>query len=342
MQEDFDSGRSCDPGATPTMEVRVMNGSFTAIRGIVPVMITPFLEDGTVDYDGLEVLTDWYLQHQADALFAVCQSSEMLHLSLDERTRIAKSVVEQATGRVPVIASGHVAASLPEQIEELVSIAGTGIDALILVTNRLDPEAAGIDAFRTNLQTLLKALPSEIPLGLYECPAPFRRLLSDDEVKLCRDTGRFVVLKDVSCDLSTVKRRLELTAGTDFAIINANAAIAFDAMKHGSPGFAGVFTNFHPDLYGWLYRNQRLDDPLVGDLVTFLALAANAELLGYPVLAKLYHQKLGTLSSVMSRTITYDVHERHWGIEAILDHIHAGTEAFRRRIHQFEARQGAA
>lgn len=319
-----------------------MNGPHAAIRGIVPVMITPFLEDGAVDYEGLEGLTDWYLQHQPDALFAVCQSSEMQHLSLDERTRIAKSVVDQAAGRVPVIASGHVAASLPEQIEELVSIAGTGIDALVMVTNRLDPHAAGIEAFRANLQTLLKALPPEMPLGLYECPAPFRRLLSDDEIKLCRDTGRFVVLKDVSCDLETVKRRLELTAGTNFAIINANAAIAFDTMKHGSPGFSGVFTNFHPDLYGWLYRNQRLNDPLVGDLVTFLALAANAEPLGYPVLAKLYHKKLGTLSSAKSRTITYDVHERHWGIEAILDHIHAGTEAFRRRIHEFEAHQGVA
>lgn len=316
-----------------------MNGSHAAIRGIVPVMLTPFHEDGSVDFQSLEKLTNWYLQHQADALFSVCQSSEMLHLSLDERIRIARFVVEQVDGRVPMIASGHVAGSLPEQIEELVSIAQTGIDALVLVTNRLDPEAAGSDAFRSNLNAMLKALPTEMPLGLYECPAPFRRLLSDDEVKLCRDTGRFVVLKDVSCDLATVKRRVELTAGTDFTIINANAAIAFDAMKHGAPGFAGVFTNFHPDLYGWLWRNQRSDDPLVGDLVTFLALAANAESLGYPVLAKLYQQRLGTLSSAMSRAITYDVHERHWAIEVILDHIHAGTEAFRRRTHQFESRQ---
>lgn len=319
-----------------------MKGSFAAIRGIVPVMITPFGEGGTVDYEGLGRLTDWYLQHQADALFAVCQSSEMQHLSLDERTRTARSVVKQAAGRVPVIASGHVANSLPEQIEELVSIADTGIDALILVTNRLDPDAAGFDAFRGNLQALLNSLPSDMPLGLYECPAPFRRLLSDDEVKFCRDTGRFVVLKDVSCELDTVKRRLELTAGTEFAIVNANAAIAFDAIKQGSPGFAGVFTNFHPDLYAWLYRNQRLQDPLVGDLVTFLALAANAEALGYPLLAKLYHQRLGTFSSARSRSITYDVHERHWGIEAVLDHIQEGTEAFRERIRQFEARRGAA
>lgn len=313
-----------------------MRGSFTPIRGIVPVMITPFREDGTVDYEGLAALTDWYLQHQADALFAVCQSSEMHHLSLDERTRIARFVVEQAAGRVPVIASGHVATSLPEQIEELVPIADTGIDALILVTNRLDPDAAGFDAFRSNLRTLLKGLPSEIPLGLYECPAPFRRLLSDDEIKLCRDTGRFVVLKDVSCDLEIVKRRIAETEETDFAIINANAAIAHDTMKAGSPGFAGVFTNFHPDLYAWLYKNKDATDPLVQDLRIFLALSANAEPLGYPVLAKLFHQRLGTFASIASRSVTYDVRERHWAIEAVLDHIEAGTEAFRERIRRYK------
>ena len=47
------------------------------IHGIVPVMITPFHEDGDIDWDGLENLIEWYIAHGAQALFAVYQSSEM-------------------------------------------------------------------------------------------------------------------------------------------------------------------------------------------------------------------------------------------------------------------------
>src|SRR5690606_28820854 len=136
-----------------------------------------------------------------------------------------------AGGRVSVIASGHISDGLDDQIAELSAMADTGVGALVLVTNRLDPANAGFDAFRASLEAIMRRLPSDLPLGLYECPAPYRRLLSDDEMKLCRDTGRFVVLKDVSCDLETVKRRVALTAGTSFAIVNANAAIAYEAMK---------------------------------------------------------------------------------------------------------------
>ena len=46
------------------------------IHGIVPVMITPFHEDGDIDWDGLENLIECYIAHGAQALFAVCQSSE--------------------------------------------------------------------------------------------------------------------------------------------------------------------------------------------------------------------------------------------------------------------------
>ena len=47
------------------------------IHGIVPVMITPFHEDGDIDWGGLENLIQWYIAHGAQALFAVCQASEM-------------------------------------------------------------------------------------------------------------------------------------------------------------------------------------------------------------------------------------------------------------------------
>ena len=77
-------------------------------NGEYPVMLTPFTEDNRVDYAALKRLVEWYIDNGVAGLFADCQSSEMFFLSLDEREKIARAVVEYAAGRVPVVASGHV------------------------------------------------------------------------------------------------------------------------------------------------------------------------------------------------------------------------------------------
>lgn len=302
------------------------------IQGIIPVMLTPFTEADAIDYAGLENLIEWYIANGADALFAVAQSSEMQFLSLDERVALACFVARQAAGRVPVIASGHVSESREDQLTELTAIAATGVDGLVLVTNRFDPKGQGGAVFMDNLRYLLDALPAGLPLGLYECPAPFRRLLSDDELAFCAESGRFALLKDVSCDLETVKRRVALTKNSSLAIVNANAAIAFDAIRCGSAGFTGVFTNFHPDLYKWLLTDSAKHPALADDLAVYLALAAMAEPMGYPKLAKLYHQRLGTFSCARSRAIDFDIRERYWALDPLLDKIMQGQAGFRARI----------
>ncbi|WDR88638.1 dihydrodipicolinate synthase family protein [Burkholderia ambifaria] len=306
--------------------------SSATIEGIVPVMLTPFDDAGAIDYAGLERLVEWYLAHGADALFAVAQSSEMQFLSLAERAELARFVVERVAGRVPVVASGHISDDLDAQVAELRAAAESGAQGVVLVTNRLDPQRKGSAALLDHLHKLLARLPSDLPLGLYECPAPYRRLLSDDELRACIDTGRFVMLKDVSCDLETVKRRVALAAGSPLKILNANAAIAWDAMKAGSAGFNGVFTNFHPDLYRWLRTRGDSDPALADELSTFLVVSAVSEALGYPALAKIYHQRIGTFASIRCRAIDYDVRERFWALDAVLDKIVSGTEHFRRRI----------
>ncbi|MCM2293776.1 dihydrodipicolinate synthase family protein [Allorhizobium sp. BGMRC 0089] len=303
-----------------------------AIQGVIPVMLTPFHDNGEIDYPGLERLIEWYIAKGSGALFAVCQSSEMMFLTLEERVALGRFVVEKTAGRLPVVVSGHISDDLDRQIEELQAMSKVGADGLILVTNHLDPKNDGTSTFKATLDTLLAALPKELPLGLYECPAPYRRLLSDEELRYCAASGRFIMLKDVSCDLETVKRRLDITRGTPLKILNANAAIAWDAMKAGVPGFNGVFTNFHPDLYNWLWREGENHLELASELATFLVLAAVSEALGYPGLAKLYHQRIGTFQSIRCRVIDYDIREKFWALDAVLDKIVEGTEHFRARI----------
>jgi len=312
-----------------------------SLDGIVAVMLTPFTAENRIDWLGLERLIEWYIANGVETLFAVCQSSEMQHLSLAERVELGRRVVAMAAGRVPVIVSGHISDNLDEQKQELTAMADVGADALVLVTNHLDPQDLGSQALRTVLNTVLAWLPVDLPLGLYECPAPYRRLLSDDEFKLCLDTGRFVTLKDVSCDLATVARRVRLAAGSPLSVVNANAAIAADAMRAGSRGFAGVFNNIHPDLYAWLYRHCNQDSALRDDLEVFLALAAMAESMGYPGLAKFWHQRLGTFSHIHSRVTNYDIAARHWAVLRLLDHIEAGSQRLRIRIAQADSEQGS-
>lgn len=306
--------------------------SSAPITGIIPVMITPFQEDGTIDWAGYEALIEWYIDNGSEALFAVCQSSEMRFLSLEERVELSRFTVRQVAGRIPVVSSGHVSDSIEDQIAELTAIADTGADAVILVTNRLATDVEPSATVRATLDRLLSALPHDMPLGLYECPAPYRRLLSDDEMDFCAQSGRFVLIKDVSCDLDTIKRRAALVAGSPLKICNAHAAIAYPAMQVTEAGFCGVMNNFHPDLYRWLQDHGAEHPELAAELSTFLVLSAQTEPMGYPKLAKVFHRRLGTFSGTSSRAIPFDIHERYWGTEAVLDHITQGTDLFRRKI----------
>jgi len=302
------------------------------IQGIIPVMLTPFDEYGNIDWDSQKRLIEWYLKRGCQSLFAVCQSSEMLQLDLSEREQLARFTVEVVDGRVPVIASGHVGETLAEQITELTQMASTGIDCVVFVTNRLDPDHLGSEQLFKNVETLTKELPANMRFGLYECPVPFRRLLSDEEIIYFAEDPRFVVLKDVSCDLDTVRRRVELTKSANLVISNANAAIAFEAMKSGASGFCGVFNNFHPDLYRWLQDEGEIHTELAIELSRFLVLSAVTEGMGYPKLAKIFHQRLGTIRSSYSRAVPEDILKKYWALEAILDHIEEGADYYRGRI----------
>ncbi|ASY64201.1 4-hydroxy-tetrahydrodipicolinate synthase [Sinorhizobium sojae CCBAU 05684] len=308
------------------------------VAGIIPVMITPFGPDGKIDWDGYEALIEWYIANGSEALFAACQSSEMRFLSLEERVDLSRFAVEKVAGRIPVVSSGHISDGLDDQITELTAIADSGADAVILVSNRLAPETGGAAEMRASFDALLQALPKDVPLGLYECPAPYRRLLSDDEIDFCAQSGRFILLKDVSCDLDIVRRRAKITEDTPFLICNANAAIAYPAMQATGAGFCGVMNNFHPDLYRWLQDHGSKYPEFAEELAVFLVLSAQTEPMGYPKLAKLYHKRLGTFADTSSRAVPYDIHEKYWALEAVIDRIVQGTDMFRARIKALQHR----
>lgn len=108
---------------------------------IITTMITPYLKDGKIDYDTASRYVDWYYEKGLTGIFAVCQSSEIFYLSLEERIELNRIVYKRAKelerngGRkFTVVSSGHVSDTLEGQIKELNAIYESGTDALILIT----------------------------------------------------------------------------------------------------------------------------------------------------------------------------------------------------------------
>jgi len=281
--------------------------------GIWPTMITPFTDTGRIDYASLERLVDWYISQGVDGLFAVCQSSEMFNLTLEEKVGLASATVAAAAGRVPVICSGHTSDLLADQAEELCAMAETGVEAVVLITNLLaGKEDAGDEEFLRSLQFLTSALPSDMPLGFYECPYPYKRLISDAALQYSADSGRFTFLKDTSCDSGLMKRRLQLLSGSGFKLYNANSATLSRSLADGGSGYSGVMANFHPSLYKELVVRQ-LADPGSGDaLQNLLGPLSAIEDSWYPLSAKHHLQSLGVIESAYTRKLgTAELGENH-------------------------------
>jgi len=245
-------------------------------------MITPYAEDGRVDMAALGRLVDWYVERGVSGLFAVCQSSEMFFLSLRERLELARAVVRLAAGRVPVIASGHVAESLEDQIEEAKRMADTGVEAVVLITNRFARQGEGDEVFRRTLEKFLGAVGDGTLLGFYECPHPYKRLVSPEIMRFCVETGRFGFLKDTSCRLDDMRAKIAAAKGSPFKLFNANAATLLASLREGAAGYSGVMTNFHADLYSWLCAHWRRDPKAAEELQDFLGFASVVECQFYP------------------------------------------------------------
>jgi 4-hydroxy-tetrahydrodipicolinate synthase len=270
-------------------------------EGVWPTMVTPFTDSNEIDYSGLERMIEWYLERGVQGLFAVCQSSEMFALALDERVNLARFIKTQVNGRVPVIASGHISDSIDEQIEEIKAISDTGIDAFVMVTNRLAGINDSDDVWKANAEKTLDKV-NDATFGLYECPYPYKRLMSPELLKWCADTGKFLFLKDTSCDLNDMKEKASAVKGTGLKVFNANAATLLESLKFGISGFSGVMANFHPELYAWLIENWKSDYNRAKQLQNFLGMASLIERQVYPVNAKYFLQLEGLNILINSRT----------------------------------------
>ena len=266
---------------------------------IFTTMITPYDKNGEIDYETALKYVDFYFENGLNGIFAVCQSSEIFYLSLEERVKLNHLVytrakeLEKISGKpFTVVSSGHISDTLEDQIKELNAIWESGTDALILITNRLDINNEGDDIWIENCKKLLAALPEKIKLGLYECPYPYKRLVTPKILDFCLSTGKFYYMKDTCCDAAIIKERCEQLAGSSFKLLNANCQTLLQSMRDGAKGYCGIMCNFHPRLYAWLGENFEKEPEKAALIQAFIGTFGFTEVgLPYPLTAK-YHMNL--------------------------------------------------
>ncbi len=266
---------------------------------VFTTMITPYKKDGRIDFETAEKYVDWYFENDLTGIFAICQSSEIFYLSLEEKVELNRRVykrakaLERENGKpFTVVSSGHTSDTLEAQAEELNAVYESGTDALILITNRLDPNNEGDDVFIENAEKLLHLLPEDAKLGLYECPHPYKRLVTPKILDWCVKTGKFYYMKDTCCDAAMIADRVKILKGSNFKLLNANCQTLLESMHSGGEGYCGIMCNFHPYLYAWLGENFE-KEPKKADLVqSVIGTFGFTEVgLAYPLTAK-YHMNL--------------------------------------------------
>lgn len=266
-------------------------------------MLTPFKDNGEVDYAGLTKLINLYLESGVSGLFANCLSSEMYELSPSEQLRVVRHVIKAVNGVIPVVATGTFEGSLIKQAAFVKKMHDTGVDAVIVITGIM-ASVTEPDKLLTERILQLLQLTGNIKLGLYECPVPYKRVITAEQLKTFVSTNRITYLKDTSLDIEQVKAKLEAVKGhAGFGLYDAYMAHAVDSLKAGSAGLSCIQGNFFPELIVWLcenYNNAGLKDDV--DRVQQV-LRHNMDLVHhvYPVIAKYFLQKRGLKISTCTR-----------------------------------------
>ncbi|MGM9475760.1 dihydrodipicolinate synthase family protein [Pedobacter sp. GSP4] len=271
-------------------------------KGFIPVMLTPFLSDGNIDYPALTQLTEIYLQAGSSGLFANCLSSEMFELSDKERIAAIKHVIKVVDGAVPVVATGTFGGPIAKQADFVKAVSDAGVEAVIAITSLLADESESDEVFNDRVFDLFNQT-SNIPIGFYECPVPYKKVLKPQQLADFVATGRVIYHKDTCLDLPQIKEKLKLTAGQAFGLYDAYIVHAVESLKAGSSGLSCIQGNYFPELIVWLcdhYNDNALKDEVQ---VVQQFLIDNMDVMHnvYPVVSKYFLQKRGLKISTFTR-----------------------------------------
>jgi 4-hydroxy-tetrahydrodipicolinate synthase len=220
-----------------------MTTEFRPIRGSIPALITPMLEDGKVDYPTLRKLIDWHVAQGTDCIGVVGTTGESPTVTVDEHCEIIRVSVEQAAGRVPIMA-GCGANSTAEAIELAKFAKKVGADCQLQVVPYYNkPTQEG--QYR-HFRAIAEATP-DLPVILYNVPGRSVADLQHDTVLRLAQVPGIVGIKEATGNIERAQWLIR-DLPKSFAVYSGDDPTAVALMLCGGAGNVSVTANVAPRL----------------------------------------------------------------------------------------------
>jgi 4-hydroxy-tetrahydrodipicolinate synthase len=211
------------------------------IRGSIPALITPMLEDGQVDYPTLRKLIDWHVAEGTDGLVIVGTSGESPTVNVDEHHEILRVSVEQAAKRIPIIA-GCGANSTAEAISLAQYAESIGADAQLQVVPYYNkPTQEGL--FQ-HFKAIAEATP-KLPVILYNVPGRTVADLQHYTVMRLAQVPGIIGIKEATSNIERAQWLIR-DVPKAFAVFSGDDATAVALMLCGGAGNISVTANVAP------------------------------------------------------------------------------------------------
>src|SRR5271163_2545046 len=210
-------------------------------HGSMPALVTPF-KDGKIDEPSYRALIDWQINSGSHGLVPVGTTGESPTLTHEEHRRVVDICIDEARGRVPVIA-GAGSNNTAEAIELARHAEASGADAVLVVTPYYNKPT------QEGLYQHFKAVNDAvgIPILIYNIPPRSVVDMSVDTMKRLSELPNIVGVKDATGDVGRVSRQRH-AMGADFIQLSGEDMTALAAMAAGGHGCISVTANIAPQL----------------------------------------------------------------------------------------------
>ena len=219
-----------------------MNPTHGPLRGSIVALVTPMLADGAVDYPALRKLIDWHIAEGTDCIGVVGTTGESPTVSVEEHCEIIRVSVEQAAGRVPIMA-GCGANSTREAINLAQFAKKVGADSQLQVVPYYNKPTQ--EGQYQHFKAIAEAV--DLPLILYNVPGRSVADMAHDTVMRLAQVPGIVGIKEATGNIERAQWLIK-EAPKDFAIYSGDDPTAVALMLCGGHGNISVTANVAPRL----------------------------------------------------------------------------------------------
>lgn len=286
-----------------------------SIRGSIPALITPMLEDGQVDYPTLRKLIDWHVAEGTDGLVIVGTSGESPTVNVDEHREILRVSVEQAAKRIPIIA-GCGANSTAEAISLAKYAESIGADAQLQVVPYYNkPTQEGL--FQ-HFKAIAEATP-KLPVILYNVPGRTVADLQHDTVLRLAQVPGIIGIKEATSNIERAQWLIR-DVPKAFAVFSGDDATAVALMLCGGAGNISVTANVAPRQMHELCMAALRGDVKEAMRIQFQLLPVHKNLFveANPIPVKWAMQRMGLCGPTLRLPMTELSESQHPAVEAAL------------------------